>query len=119
MAKYRFVQIKDTDFWDSVAVTSPQYTIFSNSTYLSFIGRKYRLFFVYKGQQVKASISLILSDDERRCELDELSIYNGILFYDNPEQKLTKSGLERFEATEFIIEELDKIYDSIEIALSP
>jgi len=112
MSKYRFVEVKDAELWNSVVVSSLQYTIFSNSNYLRFIERKYALFFVYKGQQIKAAVSLILSDDEKRCEIDDLSIYNGILFFNNIEQKRTNSRVERFELTEFIIEELNNANNS-------
>jgi hypothetical protein len=119
MPKFRIVQIKDTDLWDSIVQKSPQYSIFSNSVYLNSIGKKFALFFFYKGQQVRAAVSLLLSDDEKKSELDELCIYNSILFFENTEQKKINARYEQFEITEFIINELDSIYESLEIALSP
>jgi len=51
--------------------------------------------------------------------VDDLVIYSGILFEDGSVQKSSKSTLERFEISSFIIEELDKLYKHIEFVLSP
>ncbi len=119
MKKYRFTQINDMDLWDSIVVHSPQYSVFSSSLYLNSIGKNSCLYFVYKGQQVKAAISLIIGDNEGISELDDLCIYNSILFFDSPDQKFTNLRSEQFEITKFIIEQLEINYKSFSIALSP
>jgi hypothetical protein len=119
MSKYTLTPVKDLEDWDAFACRSPQHSIFSHSRYLEAIGRKYMLYFVYQGQQIKAGLALVLRDDERGCELDELVIYNGILFDETDVRKPSKARTERFELTEFIIDSLAKQYDSIAMALHP
>ena len=112
MSKFRFVRIDDYHLWDSIIKKSPQYSIFCNSNYLNSIGSKFHLYFLYKGQQVKFAASFILSKDERKSEHDELCIYNSFLFFNNFDQKKVKARQERFDILEYVLEELDKIYDS-------
>lgn len=119
MSKYRLIPAGDLEVWDAFAKESLEYTIFSNSKYLEALGRNYQLFYVYKGHQRKAGLSLVLSDDGRRCILDDFIIYNGILFDYTQGQKATKARSERLEITEFIIDQLDKKYETIEMVLSP
>lgn len=119
MSKFHMREVDDLTKWDAFVEFSPQGTIFSSYTYLEAVDRKYKLYWIYKGNQVKAGLSLILSDDESRCELDDLVIYNGILFGRDQERKETKASFERFELTEFVIEELDHRFKSIELTFSP
>jgi hypothetical protein len=119
MNKYSLLEVQDYKKWDEFVELSPQGTIFSNSEYLQHIGRKFKLFYVLQGAKLKAGISLILSDDEESTEIDDLVIYNGIMFIDDKRQKHVSAIFERFEITEYIINELDKKYKRIEMALSP
>ncbi|EJF06722.1 hypothetical protein ThvES_00011940 [Thiovulum sp. ES] len=117
MSKYRIEKATDLEKWDKLVDDSPQGTIFSNSIYLNSFGGKYEIFFVFKGNELKAGFPIILS--EQNIVLDELVIYGGILFYYDKTQKETKAKSERFEISEEIISFLDLNYKKIEIALSP
>jgi len=119
MNKYSLIEVQDFSKWDEFVESSPQGTIFSNSDYLQNIGKKFKLFFILRGDELKAGISLILSDDEKSTEIDDLVIYNGIMFVEDKRQKKVSAIFERFEITEYIINELDKKYKRIEMALSP
>jgi hypothetical protein len=119
MNKYKIEEVRDIDLWYEFVKNSPQYTIFTHPTYLKSFGGKFRLLFVYKGNQIKAGVCLLLSDDEKSVILDDLIIYAGILFGSDPYQKLVKARNEQFEITEFVIKELDSTYNRIEMALSP
>lgn len=119
MTKYILTPVKDLRAWDTFADRSPQHSIFSHSRYLEAVGRKYMLYFIYQGQQIKAGVALVLRDDELGCELDDLVIYNGILFDEADVRKPSKARIERFELTEFIIEALDRQYNGIQMALNP
>jgi hypothetical protein len=119
MAKYVLAPVRDLETWDAFIARSPQRSIFTHSRYLGASGRKFELSFIYQGQQIKAGVCMVLSDDERSCELDDLVIYNGILFDETNARKPSKVRMEQFELTEFIIKTLDKQYDRIEMALNP
>lgn len=119
MNKYSLIKVQDYIKWDEFVESSPQGTIFSNSEYLQHIGRKFKLFYVLRGNELKAGVSLILSDDEKSTEIDDLVIYNGIMFVADKRQKHVSAIFERFEITEYIINELNKKYEKIEMALSP
>jgi hypothetical protein len=119
MTKYSLVAVEDMEEWDAFSARSPQCSVFFQSRYLDATGSKYVLYFVKQGQQNKAGVALILSDDGSGCELDSLVIYNGILFEDAESSKLVKARMERFELTLFIIDALNERYTSIAMALSP
>ena len=119
MALLRLEKVRNLEKWDAFAEQSLQYSIFSHSRYLEAMDCSYSLYFVCKGQQIKAGVSVVETENGKSCELDELVIYNGVLFEAQNDRKLTKARTERFEVTTFIIHELDQRYDKIEIALSP
>ena len=118
MSKFILKKVEDFKRWDEFVDRSPQGTIFFSSEYVQLVEGPYELLYVLKGEEWKAGLSLMLSDDRSRCVIDDLVIYNGILFNRDLTQKPVKSRMERFEITEFIIEELDKRYLSVEIALA-
>jgi hypothetical protein len=113
------IKVREYDKWNEFVESSPQGTIFSNSEYLLHTGRKFILFYVLRGDVVKAGVSLVLSDDEQSTEIDDLVIYNGIMFVNDKRQKQVSAIFERFEITEFIINELDKKFKKIAMAMSP
>lgn len=118
MSKFYLEKVEDFDSWDSFVEKSPQGTIFSNSNYIQAVEKPFEIFFIRKGEELKAGLLLILADDRSGCILDDLVIYNGILFNFDSTQKPVKSQLERFEITEYIIEELEKRFSFVEMALA-
>ena len=119
MSKFRLSEITDLELWDSEVAHSPQYSIFANTIFLNSLLRKYKLYFVYRGRQVKSAFTIFVDECESSIELDDLCIHNSIMFFANSEQKLINSRQEEFEVTEFIIEQLDEKFESIALSLSP
>lgn len=118
--KFRLVAVEDRlAEWDYLVTGSKQGTIFSLSHFLVSIGRPFLLFFVFKGNEIKAGVSLNISEDGQRAVLDDLVIYNGIIFCADPHQKAVKAKLEQFEITEFVLAELEQRFEAIEMALHP
>lgn len=105
--------------WDAWVDASAQGTVFSHTSYLQGAGRRYALYYVFKGGEKKAGIALAITDDGDACELDDLVIYNGILFKRDEVQKQSKGRFERFEITEFVINNLVQMFSRVEMALSP
>jgi len=118
LGKYIFQELNDTLIWGKFSQTSKEYSLFNDSIYLNSFGGKYKLYLVKKGDYIKAGLVVILKD-EKNLKVDDLVIYSGILFEDGSAQKSSKVTLERFEISNFIIEELDKLYEHIEFVLSP
>jgi hypothetical protein len=121
-SKLRLSRVDEQDGrWDQVVRSSKQGTLFSERLYLSATGRKHHLYWVLQGTgtEIKAGVALIVSEDERRCELDDLVIYGGILFNLDPNRPLVKRRHDEFQITEFVIDELVKRYESVEVQLSP
>lgn len=112
-------RVEDYDAWDELVHRSPQGTLFSERSYLGWTGRKYHLWWVKQGTELKAGVCLVVSDDERRCELDDFVIYGGILFDLNPKRQMVKLRHDEFQITEFVAEHLTHHYEAIELALSP
>ena len=117
--KFEISPVADYKMWDDFVERSPQGTIFSTTYYLEAVGRGYERFFILKGDKIKAGLCYVLTNDGSGCELDDLIIYNGIMFLDDPHQKSTKARSERFEINELIIEELDRRFNKVELALAP
>lgn len=118
MSKYSLEPVTDLAHWDAFISSSKEHSIFSRGIYLTNIGAKFNLYLVQKGNQIKAAV-YVISDGQGKVVTNDLVIYSGIVFADNAEQKSTKSLLERFELTEFIINFLDETYQSIDITLPP
>jgi len=119
MSKFCITNVENQSEWISLIDKSPQGTVFSHPVFLNALGKQTACYFIHKGGQLKAGVALILNDDSSKCVLDELVIYNGILFLNDPMQKAVKARTERFEITDFVIEELLKKYQGIEMALAP
>ena len=119
MSKYRVEETTDLERWDKLVDDSKQGTIFSKSIYLNSFGGKYKLLFVFKGNELRAGIPLILSEDEKSVILDDLVIYGGILFLEDKTHKEVRARSERFNITEIIIDYLTNKYSSIELSFSP
>jgi len=105
--------------WNDLVKNSEQSSIFFLDDYLRCTGREYLLYFIYKGNEIKAGVALILSSDRLKVVLDDLVIYSGLVFRNDLTQKKVKSLQEKFEITEFVLAELDKKFKSIEIAFHP
>lgn len=118
MDKFSVVEVCNFSIWDKFVEESPQGTIFSKHNYLKFSDINFKLFLIYKGNQIKAGFVLTF-DDNLNVKLDEFVIYGGIMFTIDSTQKKTKAISERFEITNFIIDYLTKSYNAIEMSLSP
>jgi hypothetical protein len=119
LESYNICEVENFNRWDKFVNESPQGTAFSLYNYLASSGALFKLFEIYKGNQLKAGLCLILNSDHTSCLLDELVIYNGILFKEDEFQKPTKARHEKFCITEYIINYLTQNYQNIELALSP
>jgi hypothetical protein len=108
--------------WDAFVRQSPEGTLFSESVYLQAIERKAECWFVHKGDQAKAGLILLRTRDGAGFELDDDVIYSG-LFFAAPdprwEQNRCQTLSNRFQLTEFVVEEVTKKATRIGLALAP
>lgn len=118
-AKLSMHRVAEGEDWDALVRRSPQGTLFSERAYLQWTGHKHHLWWVRQGTELKAGVCLVVSDDERRCELDDLVIYGGLLFNTDPKRQLVKRRHDEFQIAEFVAEQLAIHYESLEIPLSP
>jgi hypothetical protein len=118
-SKLALEPVHDMEAWGKMVAQSPQGTLFSEPFYLAATGRKLQLLAVKQGQEIKAGVALILSDDPRRCELDDLVIYGGVFFTLDPLRQAVKRRHEEFQITEYVIEELGRRFETVEFQLSP
>ncbi len=117
--KLSLVPVTTDDAWDDLVRRSPQGTLFSERLYLKAAGRDHHLYWVKQGTETKAGIALIVSDDGKSCELDDLVIYGGLLFDLDPKRQMVKRRHDAFQITEFFIEQVARIYETIDVQLSP
>jgi len=106
--------------WDKFVTESLNGTIFTTSIYLNASGVSYKLYFCYKKEELRSAIMLIESSCGKKIILDDLIIYNGIM-YNKPmnKQNHAQQFSEQFKIQDFIASELIKIYDNIEMSLHP
>ncbi len=117
--KFKWKVVSDYEAWEQLVARSPQGTIFSSIDYLRALDCSFKLYFVLKGDDICAGVAIILSPDNKRCILDDLVIYNGVMFAEDDTQKLVSRRAEQFEVTEFVIAKLSSEFRSAELALSP
>ena len=119
--KLSLVPVTDEDDWDGLVNRSPQGTLLSERLYLKATGRNHHLYWVRQGTgaEIKAGMALIVSDDGRCCELDDLVIYGGLLFNLDPKRQLVKRRHDEFQITEFVVEQIAQTYESIDFQTSP
>jgi len=118
--EYTFVQALADEKWDKFVEDSSNGTIFSNSVYLKASGVNYKLFYCYKREELRAAVSVIEDIKGESLILDDLIIYNGIM-YNKPtnKQNHAQQFSEQFKIQEFIANELAKHYKNIELSLHP
>lgn len=107
--------------WDQFVTDSPQGTIFSESVYLKNLARDCEAHFVMKGDQIKAGVLLIKSNDGGYERHDDV-IYSGLMFAKvDPKWEQSRSQMlsNQFQITEFVVEELTKKTKRIGMSLSP
>ena len=119
MSKYKLEKVYDLEEWDQFVGDSPQGTIFSYSGYLKLAVDDWGLYWIKKGDQIKAGLSLVINPQKNDIIIDDLVIHNGLMFSKDREQKETKARLARFEITEFVIEWMSEKFNNIELSLSP
>jgi hypothetical protein len=117
--KYIIEEVVDLDVWDDFVSQSPHGTIFSYSIYMDLAVNFWKVYWVKKGDQVKAGLALLLNKDGDQVLLDDLVIHNGLMFALDAEQKATKARQSRFEITEFVIVWLTRKFQHIELSLAP
>lgn len=106
--------------WDQFVDDSINGTIFSKSYYLRASNVNYKLFYCYKKEELRAAVAVIESEDKKELILNDLIIYNGIM-YNKPtnKQNHAQQFSEQFKIQTFIAEELSNMYYHIEISLHP
>lgn len=110
---------QDLEAWAKTVASSPQGTLFSEKFFLEATRARHQLYFVKQGQEIKGGVALVLAEDSRRCELDDLVIYGGILFSLDPSRQMVKRRHDEFQITEFVVDQLGFLFDSVEFQLAP
>jgi len=117
---YTLREAKADEKWDSFVENSINGTLFSTSIYLEGSRVNYKLFYCYKKEELRAAIAIIENETSEAIILDDLIIYNGIM-YNKPmnKQNHAQQFSEQFKIQEFIANELIKKYKNIELSLHP
>lgn len=116
MAKLSVNHVTNHDTWSNLVVRSKQHSIYSDLKFLTSLGRRFELFSVSKGKEVKALFFVFLND-ENKLEIDDYCIHNTILFIDDLNQKPVKRNQENFLIIENILEYTHAKYKSFAMSL--
>lgn len=115
MSKHKLEECKNFSDWDDFVKKSPQGTIFNYVDLIKCISENFKLFFVYKGQEVVGGISLILdSNNKPMLNIPYMQYLNCILFCDNSSLN-HKRITNQFKISELIINELLKEFNQLQI----
>lgn len=117
---FRLEETQPGAAWDAFVEASPNGTIFSLSTYLSAVGQPTRLFWVMRGNAVRAAVAVTETPDGQQAVLHDFIIHNGLLFAP-PANKQNYSTVvsERFDISVDVAAALSQRYSHLELALSP
>lgn len=118
-SKLSIERVSDWGQWNALVERSRQGTLFSEKFYLDAVGHRHHLWWVKQGDQIKAGVCVVVSEDERDCELDDLVIYGGLLFGLDPMRQMVKRRHDEFQIAEFVAGHLAETYGTIKLALSP
>ncbi|MBI3773332.1 MAG: GNAT family N-acetyltransferase [Gammaproteobacteria bacterium] len=118
-SKLELVPVRKEDAWDEMVCRSPQGTVFSDRLYLDASGCNYHLYWVKQGSEIKAGVALVVSNDDTRCEMDDLVIYGGLMFDLDMNRPYVKRRHDEFQIAEYVIEQVTQKYVSIEFQLAP
>jgi hypothetical protein len=112
--KYSIKEFDESfEVWDKLIFNSKQCSIYLSSLYLNNINRKVKLYLILRSNEIVGGLTLLVNNECKLSEFDEIVIYNGIFFIDRQDKRLTGKRDEQFEITVFALKELEKIYDSI------
>ena len=120
MREYKIERANDSLEWDIFVKSSKNGTIFSYSKYLEALKIRYGCYFILKNNEKRAALSVIESKNGTNAVLDDLVIYNGLIFGPgNKEQNEAQRNSEKYRITEFAATQLATIYKSVKISLHP
>jgi len=120
MANFEIVAFaSETQEWDAMLQNSFEGNIFFSQLYLQNSSVPFSCYIVQKGQSVKAGFVVLEDPSKEQSVLDELIIYSGIFFLEDPTHKESKVRAQRFAISEAVIEFLDTHYTKIAMQLSP
>lgn len=112
MSKYRIEKVKDFEEWDTFVIEkSINGNVFALTDYLNNIGLEFEINFVKKGNDIRAGFYYL--HNKKNIVLDDLIIYEGLLFISNDKISNTRNIREHFEITEVFIDYITNKFDSI------
>jgi len=120
VSNYNLKRVNPDEHWDSFLYKSKNSILFSLSKYLKAVNGSPGCYFVYNSNELRAAIAVMEVDEGKSTILNDRIIYNGIIF--GPELKdknQSQKFSDRFRITQFIAEELTRIYDTVELSLDP
>jgi len=106
--------------WDALVSNSVNGTVFCLSTYLKAVNARVKPYYYRRKQEIRAAVLMIETQNGRNTYLHDFIIYNGILFAP-PQNRQNRAQVnsEHFDISKFVAEELQSIYDSVQMQLHP
>jgi len=106
--------------WDDFIKTSWNGTLFSYSDYLVNIPHTPGVYYCHKNQELRAAVVLLEDEDNKITLIHGLVVHSGIIFgAPTNNQNNAQQTSEKFRISEFIANELPKIYDKINLKTDP
>ncbi len=120
MSRYSLLENNDEVLWDRFVAESEQGSVFCQVGFIDSLGLNCKYYFVRKGDEVVAAIPILLDDTQHIIKSPyHFSPYISIMFKAFPEESDHKKISREFELTEFIVNEIIRIYGKFSITTSP
>ncbi len=110
----------DLAHWNSFVAGSPQGSVFCSTDFLNGMGLDYDLWFVFRDSQLQAGVAVLRHGDRILQAPLPLMLYHGVLF----DAAIARMPLHRrvdrcLSLTEYLIGEMEALYDRISLCLHP
>jgi hypothetical protein len=124
MYKYKYAEIEAVDYckWDKFVNLSCEGSIFHLSKFFNVFHQHFRLFFILKGENVKAGVLCpVEQTNSRIMVVPKGLIYTGIIFEKGYVDSIHESKIfsTRFGIIEVVVDMLGKEFDKVSMTLLP
>lgn len=120
MSRYSLLENNDEVLWDRFVAESEQGSVFCQVGFIDSLGLNCKYYFVRKGDEVVAAIPILLDAAQHIIKSPyPFAPYISIMFKLFPGESTHKKITREFELTEFIINEVIRVYGNFSTTTSP
>lgn len=109
---YTIEKVSNLDHWDELVSLSDYNNIFFKSFFFKYLQNRIDLKYIKKGNEIKAGFFLVTDQDKKIIYDDDVTIYSGIIFFNDKKQIRSSKNIETFKIITYFIDYINKKYSS-------